>query len=216
MLLNPVENIEAMAVAQDEPTALGSDKQTGAPLLVAVTSGNKEKVLAVQEAFNSSSFVRQLGREVEVASCPSESGIPHGQPWGMQHTYEGALARLVHLKAACAGGVEKYDYLVSVENGVVALLRHDGTEALDMCCVVVEQRSPEGYPGEQAFNFSQARPYPLAQTQELKRQGKSNEELGSFCRDWYKALEAPILSRGDQVRTATSAALDLLSSSSKK
>ena len=26
-------------------------------------------------------------------SIPGDSGIPHGQPWGMQHTYEGAMAK---------------------------------------------------------------------------------------------------------------------------
>merc|ERR1712232_1127353 len=100
---------------------------------------------------------------VQVVSCPSDSGIPHGQPWGMQHTYEGALARLHHLRER--GGCSGYDYLVSAENGVVAFPQHHGTEAIDIACVVVER----ALTGEQAMNFSQARPYPLTSIQKLKQ-----------------------------------------------
>eukprot|EP00440_Ansanella_granifera_P035664 gb/GFBE01038687.1/.p1 GENE.gb/GFBE01038687.1/~~gb/GFBE01038687.1/.p1 ORF type:complete len:179 (+),score=38.16 gb/GFBE01038687.1/:1-537(+) len=166
---------------------------------VAVTSQNKEKLSAVEIAFKSR-FTG--GATVEVVACPADSGIPHGQPWGMQHTYEGALARLSNLKAA---GPVDARYLVSAENGVCGLLRHDSTEGLDVACVVVERVSD----GRQAMNFSQGRPYPLAKVQELNRAGTSNGEIGSFCKRWYEEQNLP-LSRFDQISSATMLALAML------
>ena len=65
---------------------------------VIVLSGNMEKVNAVRGAFGAhlEAIGVRLGGEVSFAvdSLPSSSSIPHGQPWGLQHTYEGALARI--------------------------------------------------------------------------------------------------------------------------
>jgi len=88
---------------------------------------------------------------------------------------------------------------------VFALLRHDATEGQDVCCVVVQDvRS-----GKQAVNFSQARQYPLAEVQAMKREGVSNGSIGEFCKRWYEEKGFPV-SRCDQIRTATAAALALV------
>ncbi|CAJ1374839.1 unnamed protein product [Effrenium voratum] len=68
----------------------------GKKVTVAVTSCNKEKLEAVDSAFAS----HFADASLQILSHSSDSGIPHGQPWGMQHTYEGALARLHHLKSS--------------------------------------------------------------------------------------------------------------------
>mmetsp|Transcript_75017 Transcript_75017/g.173976 ORF Transcript_75017/g.173976 Transcript_75017/m.173976 type:complete len:189 (-) Transcript_75017:201-767(-) len=170
------------------------------PLRVAVTSSNPEKLAAIKEVF----ATRWPGLpDGAVIACPADSGIPHGQPWGLQHTYEGALARLHNLKAGC--DTAAFTHFASVENGVASLLRHDATEALDVACVVLERADT----GERAVNFSQARPYPLAEVQERKRQGQSNADIGLFVKAWYDARSLP-LSRKEQVRSAATMALAML------
>eukprot|EP00927_Polykrikos_kofoidii_P064158 TRINITY_DN59214_c0_g1_i1.p1 TRINITY_DN59214_c0_g1~~TRINITY_DN59214_c0_g1_i1.p1 ORF type:complete len:235 (+),score=28.98 TRINITY_DN59214_c0_g1_i1:35-706(+) len=192
----------------------GASGSVAGALTVAVTSSNSTKLDAVRDAFEvhfatNTSYVNVGQRVVvRVLPRPCDSGIPHGQPWGLQHTYEGALTRLHHLKQISDDpGIGECKYLVSVENGVVALLKHDETLGQDVCCVVVEDVRT----GRQAMNFSQARPYPLASVQTLKRAGTSNEEIGKFCNDWYQQHPFPI-SRDDQVRCATSMALAMLQS----
>lgn len=173
------------------------------PCRIAVTSKNQTKIDAVLAAFSEKLPGLTTSPSVDIVACPSDSGIPHGQPWGLQHTYEGALARLHNLKTCFS--TDGFAYLVSCENGVCGLLRHDQTLALDIACVVVEDTET----GLQGMNFSQARPYPLSKVQELKRAGTSNEDIGCFCNQWYSE-RALSLSRADQVRTATGLALEML------
>ncbi|CAE7230179.1 Prrc1, partial [Symbiodinium pilosum] len=135
---------------------------------VAVTSANTEKLAAIESAFHSHFAQQGQARSITMLPCPADSGIPHGQPWGMQHTYEGAQSRLTHLKSSGAGAAA--DYYVSAENGVCALLRHDATLALDVACVIVERACD----GKEGMNFSQGRPYPLQEIQQMKRAGSSN------------------------------------------
>eukprot|EP00439_Symbiodinium_sp_Y106_P065496 s2029_g10.t1 len=173
---------------------------------VAVTSSNPDKLAAIETAFCSHFGQKGQAPSICILPCPADSGIPHGQPWGMQHTYEGALARLANLKSS-GEGVEA-EYYASAENGVCALLRHDSTLALDVACVIVERASD----GKQGVNFSQGRPYPLQEIQQMKRSGSSNAEtriskmdrvlhgaeIGDFCKWWYEKKALPI-SRTDQV-----------------
>ncbi|CAJ1363874.1 unnamed protein product [Effrenium voratum] len=170
----------------------------GKKITVAVTSCNKEKLEAVDSAFAS----HFADASLQILSHSSDSGIPHGQPWGMQHTYEGALARLHHLKSS---GALSCDYLVSAENGVCAILGHASTTALDVACVIIERRSD----GKQAMNFSQGRPYPLQEVQEMIRAGASGKDVGEYCKQWYQEKKLPI-SRADQISAAASLALCLL------
>eukprot|EP00930_Biecheleria_cincta_P018871 TRINITY_DN14562_c0_g2_i1.p1 TRINITY_DN14562_c0_g2~~TRINITY_DN14562_c0_g2_i1.p1 ORF type:complete len:197 (+),score=21.55 TRINITY_DN14562_c0_g2_i1:62-652(+) len=175
---------------------------TIATLKVAVTTGNPEKLAAVTESFSS----HFPGTLVQTTSCPSESGIPHGQPWGVQHTYEGAAARLHHLKTSSGIVSTDFQYLVSVENGVVGLLSHSSTSGLDVACVVIECVAN----GRQAMNISQSRPYPLERVQQMKRAGTSNEDIGKFCKKWYEDKRFP-LSRKEQIKSSIAFALAELS-----
>ncbi|CAE7193052.1 unnamed protein product [Symbiodinium natans] len=168
---------------------------------VAVTSANPDKLAAIESAFSSHFAKEGRSPSISVVPCPADSGIPHGQPWGMQHTYEGALARLANLKSSGATA----DYYASAENGVCALLRHDSTMALDVACVIVERACD----GKQGVNFSQGRPYPLQEIQKMKCAGSSNAEIGDFCQRWYEKMALP-LSRQDQIRTAAALALTLV------
>ena len=126
-----------------------------------ITSKNVEKIQAVRRAFVFSGI-----NDISLHSIPSDSGIPHGQPWGLQHTYEGASARIHDVRAFHSDQVDQLpsppEYVVSVENGVCAIVTHTMTSAIDVCCVIVENFST----GERAFSFSQSRPYPLSDVQE--------------------------------------------------
>eukprot|EP00929_Paragymnodinium_shiwhaense_P107277 TRINITY_DN73367_c0_g1_i1.p1 TRINITY_DN73367_c0_g1~~TRINITY_DN73367_c0_g1_i1.p1 ORF type:complete len:197 (-),score=21.31 TRINITY_DN73367_c0_g1_i1:164-754(-) len=188
----------AMVDGQDANTT-GTTTEV-ADLHVAVTTSNPEKHRAVRDA-----FCKQFPETtVVVHACPSESGIPHGQPWGLQHTYEGALARLHNLKA-CSDGQRRYDYMVSVENGVTGLLTHTETIGLDVACVVVESVAS----GQQSMNMSQARPYPLGEVQSMKKAGASNGDIGRWCKEWYDKQNFP-LTRYSQIYSACSFALVVL------
>eukprot|EP00931_Biecheleriopsis_adriatica_P009597 TRINITY_DN110666_c0_g1_i1.p1 TRINITY_DN110666_c0_g1~~TRINITY_DN110666_c0_g1_i1.p1 ORF type:complete len:227 (-),score=30.64 TRINITY_DN110666_c0_g1_i1:274-954(-) len=159
--------------------ACGATHRADAVVQVVVTSSNPEKLAAVQQAFEQS-----LDKEVGIDASPAESGIPHGQPWGMQHTYEGCAARLQHLRASLTGG-HNYSYLVSVENGVIPIVSHTGTSGHDIACVIVENVQT----GAVSFAFSQSRPYPLEDVQRLKREGKSNQAIGGWCKTHYGAID---------------------------
>mmetsp|Transcript_56230 Transcript_56230/g.131709 ORF Transcript_56230/g.131709 Transcript_56230/m.131709 type:complete len:212 (-) Transcript_56230:32-667(-) len=168
---------------------------------VLLASSNALKVAAVQRSFTS-----VLGSHVSVQSGTSESGIPHGQPWGMQMTMEGALTRVHHLQDSAAG----FDFLVAAENGVVVLPQHQETFAFDIACVVVEDVMTKA----QGINFSQSRHYPLSETQALARSSTTRGSIGTFCANWYaeqekNAEESSLCSvtRDHQIESATRVAL---------
>jgi non-canonical (house-cleaning) NTP pyrophosphatase len=149
--------------------------------------------------------VLDAGSTPQIHGHAADSGIPHGQPWGMQHTFEGALARIASLKDAAQvhGSPSQHQdwaYIVSVENGVCSLLSHQHTFAVDVCCVVIEHVAS----GTQRFSFSQSRPYPLSEVQAKLRCGE--KDIGKWCSKYYEQLSLPE-SRSDQVTTATRMAL---------
>ena len=162
-------------------------------LSVALSSANADKVSSVKAAFEAAT-----GKNVKVESLPSDSGIPHGQPWGLQCTYEGAAARLHHMRRRSTSA---HTFLVSVENGVLPIVSHEQTSAHDVACVIVESRS-----GERAHAFSQSRPYPLEAVQRMKREGRSGQEIGAWCREHYEGQRL-CCSRADQIRECTTAVL---------
>ena len=59
----------------------------------------------------------RTNQDCSVVSAPTDSGIYHGQPWGLQHTYEGALTRLHNLVTQPVCG----DFVVAVSNRVILL-----------------------------------------------------------------------------------------------
>ena len=136
--------------------------------------------------------------------CKADSGIYHGQPWGLQHTFDGALSRFNDIKHRLSKleDFEDISHIVSVENGVETLIQHHGTIGLDFACVIVHCIES----GEEYVAFSQGRPYPLEQIQSMKREGASNEEIGAFCVEYYNSADLPI-SRADQVHQATTMCL---------
>uniref|UniRef100_A0A0G4FTH0 inosine/xanthosine triphosphatase n=1 Tax=Chromera velia CCMP2878 TaxID=1169474 RepID=A0A0G4FTH0_9ALVE len=190
----------------------GSPSATRQPLCVLVTSANDIKLSGVCTAFRAA-FSPPAGptTEIQVVPRPADSGIPHGQPWGMQHTYEGALARLDNLKRAADAEAEgtirtvesnrRPDYLVSVENGVVGLLSHTATTGVDVCCVIVEESAS----GRREFAFSQGRPYPLQEVQAKVTRGEGG--IGKFVAGWYDERPELTVTRKCQVIQATAMAL---------
>ena len=79
-----------------------------------MTSTNREKLTAVEAAFGAA------GKPVQVQGMKADSGIYHGQPWGMQHTFEGAQARLhdVKFRMKASGQFSGITYIASIENGI--------------------------------------------------------------------------------------------------
>jgi non-canonical (house-cleaning) NTP pyrophosphatase len=173
---------------------------------VAVTSTNPEKIGAVQRAFQE--FVSaEYADGIHVDGIATESGIPHGQPWGLQHTYEGCATRLFNLRADILD--REYDYIVSVENGVVPILTHKCTYAHDVACVIVEDL----HTGSRAHEFSQSRPYPLEEVQAMHRRGVPGPAIGKWCAEHY--CEATLsCSRADQVQDCTALVLSSIAARS--
>lgn len=158
---------------------------------VMVTSTNTQKQEGVQRA-----FVKNGGAQYMICGCAANSGIPHGQPWGMQHTFEGASAR-VHSVRGMYPGV---NYVVGVESGVITLTMHTGVHAVDMVCVVIEDTAT----GLNAIAFSQGRPFPLARMQTVARERPS--EIAAYVEAYYTAHKLPC-DRLQQVEQATTMAL---------
>jgi len=179
---------------------------------VFVVSTNKTKLAAVSNVFKNNF----PGQTVTVTSIKGSSGIPHGQPFGLQHTFEGANARVdsaeTHLPAAVEETPDVRVFVVAVENGVVSIPTVKKTFAHDICCVVVRDLSAKraGKEDYDAHNFSQSRPYPLTEVQEMRRKGSSGEEIGGWCKRYYdnRGLQ---LTRRDQIQTATRGALEMIS-----
>jgi len=184
-----------------------------------VTSTKPLKLDGVRRAFEevASNGSRASGDAptVQITGMQADSGIFHGQPWGLQHTYEGACCRIEDVKRQLkrAGdavdgdgsheSVEPPTFLVSAENGVQAVLSHEATMGVDTCVVVVEEVATNC----RHFGVSPGRPYPLAQVQEMKRMGASNQDIARFCHDFYTSVANLPVSREEQVRVATRMAL---------
>lgn len=211
--------------------------RAGARIAIALASENPDKIRGVETAAQSwllAADIRngtaQQGQSlpegaVAIVTRSVESGVAGGQPWGMQQTYDGALQRVRNIKtqlenakedtkegqvgaggvAARSGGAFPYTHIVAAENGVCALLSHSQTQAVDVCCVVVEDVST----GTQGVSFSQSRPYPLADVQEMIRSGVTRLEIGEFCKKYYAGAQLSA-SRADQVESAARMAFEQL------
>ena len=169
---------------------------------VIVTSKNPDKLRAVHNAFNE--HFKDSNLQFNIIGYKSDSGIYHGQPWGLQHTFEGAKTRIQSIKDKLNKSKDNPDpsYIVSAENGVESLLQHDKTIGIDIACVIVEILDGN----QQYIGLSQGRPYPLETIQHMKRNGVSNKEIGDFCVKHYEQANLCI-TREDQIYQATLIAL---------
>eukprot|EP01083_Nonionella_stella_P264683 897547_1 len=98
---------------------------------------------------------------------------------GLQHSFEGAMTRLHNLKNQLNLYITPYElsHIVSVENGVECLTQHEGTIGIDIACVIINVLNEDN----NYIAFSQGRPYPIETIQNMKRNGISNEEIGTYC-----------------------------------
>lgn len=138
---------------------------------VLVASSNADKISATKRAFEQAMNPASL----EIEGINTDSGIPSGQPYGMQGTYQGALTRLEHLLSKAS----EYDYLVSIENGIETLTSDSQTSYLDFPVVVIFCCETKTY----QVQFGQSRPIPF----EAMRQMKVNsvKGIGKWCEQWY-------------------------------
>lgn len=172
------------------------------PFIVLLTSRNEEKLRAVTYVIK-----EHLNHVAIVIPVDVDSGIFHGQPWGHQATYEGASTRIDNaLKSLGSGqipGCAHADYIVSVENGVFAILSHEKPMGQDTACVVIEKVGADNKPTQREFAFSVSRTYPLDLVYEKKRDHASNEEIGQLVKKYYESEKVLHFSRYDQIRDTT-------------
>ena len=89
---------------------------------IVITSVNPQKIAAVSQVFHDVVY----GDDITIDTLPSKSGIPHGQPWGLQHTFEGAMARIADANFNIANQ-HTIDFIISVENGACTIATHTHT-----------------------------------------------------------------------------------------
>lgn len=163
---------------------------------VLVTTLNPDKLAAVKNAFES-----KIKEPIHVSGCSTNSGVPDGQPYGLDGTYQGALQRLSRLED------ENADFLVSIENGITCLNDNKGTHCLDFPIVVIIERKT----GKESVHFGGSRPIPLSKIREMKREGKDEKEIGEWCNTFFNST--PWASRQKIIEDALIMALnDLISS----
>lgn len=160
---------------------------------VLVTTLNPDKLDAVKNSFYS-----KLKCTTKVSGCKTNSGVPDGQPYGMDGTYQGALYRLSNLQNKDA------DYLVSIENGIVTLNSNNSEYYLDFPIVVILETKT----GKQVVHFGQSRHIPLDQMKTMKKEGKTENEIGEWCHNFYE--KTPWISRQQIIEAALLMALDEL------
>ena len=192
-------------------------KYTHNNLNVLVTSTNPQKIESVKTAFeewfsdnsNDNSANKTNKINVRATGMKSKSGIFHGQPWGLQHTFEGARARIEYTKKDCKDkniNLDNYTHIVSVENGISTVLTHESLYGFDVAVVIIQDFETN----EQQVAVSQARPYPIETVQKMARSGVPRKEIGRFCHKYYQELPLTI-SREEQIIGATKMALSQFS-----
>lgn len=167
---------------------------------VLVASKNVDKVTAVRDAFEV-----HMRTPCDVTGVECDSGIWHGQPWGMQHMYEGANARL---ECFDLSSPDTPEYIVSIESGIETVNNHSETMAFDMACVIVLDTCN----GLREVAYSQTRYFPLETVRQAMRSGTTRGEIGARTADYYHELALPC-SRYEQIQQATRMALSKLHNS---
>ncbi|KRX02390.1 hypothetical protein PPERSA_10007 [Pseudocohnilembus persalinus] len=158
---------------------------------VLVTSQNQEKINAIESALKEvfPDFYLENGKVI-IQAQKSESGISHGQPWGIQHTFEGAHNRIENIKQKMQNSqvfdkLNGYDLIISIENGVFPLLSHTQTRGYDIACIVIERKVDKQIIQQQQQNEKEDK---------LKKQKLQESALNLFGSQKNKSSMASIFS----------------------
>lgn len=140
---------------------------------IAVATTNRDKIAAIRRAFN-------LPEEA-VNGFSADSGIPSGQPYGFDSTFQAAQTRILNLKKKLEddGTLNKYELLVAVENGIITMTSDFGTFYLDFPVVVVWENDETG--GKIFVQFGQSRLSPLEDLRNMRKEGKTEDDIRKRC-----------------------------------
>jgi non-canonical (house-cleaning) NTP pyrophosphatase len=163
---------------------------------VVATTQNKEKLKAIRK-----SFEYHLKSRVVLTGVKSESGFPDGQPYGLSGTLQGCLQRIKTLEA----DLSKYDYLVSVENGIETMNTNDKSIHLYFPIVIITEVKS----GHQSISLGNSREIPLVNLRHLKREGADEKERGKYIQNYYEKKNSTY-PRGQIIETAILTCLEEL------
>jgi non-canonical (house-cleaning) NTP pyrophosphatase len=163
---------------------------------IGVATTNPEKLDAVRKAFN---MTEDDKRTENVRGFSTDSGVPDGQPYGLDGTFQAALTRIKNLKEHLENNflLNEYNMLISIENGIVSIKSEIGTFNLDFPIIIVWKQTdmPRGC---YLVQFGQSRPMPLERLQEMGENGVSGDQIGEWYADYASKFSK---SRGDIIES---------------
>ena len=147
---------------------------------IAVTTLNPNKLDCVSRTFEN---IYKCLPNVIGYNC--ESGVPDGQPYGIDGTYQGAQQRILNLKGELKfSETNNYDFIVSIENGISGLQNNDGTTYIDYPVVIVHdvKRSKD------FVQIGGSRTIPVDEMRRQKHEGIDPKSRGDWVRNYYDNL----------------------------
>lgn len=131
-LLNPIPDVPYRAeIEAMQPIVINGDLDKIQEYyqhlpLAYVSSENLLKTKAVSLGFTES------GRRISVIGKKVDSGVDE-EPSSVESTYRGAVTRLENLKKYV--GVQRYNYLVSIEGGMAKIINDQGFYDIEVCVI---------------------------------------------------------------------------------
>ena len=144
-------------------------------LRILVTTTNPEKIEAVKNMFE-----YKYNCLCTISGIKCDPGIPDGQPYGIDGTFQGAHQRIVNL----GDKINDYDYVVSIENGIATLNTNDKSTSLDFPIVIIM----DVHRKITATHFGGSRSIPLDELRMMKKNGVVQSERGKWVVDYYQKL----------------------------
>ena len=141
-----------------------------------VSSTSSHKLEAVQEA-----VAKIFGEsKVEVEGRKVPSGVDE-QPVGWGETIKGARQRLGNLREKLEKEEQRYDYLVSIENGIIPIEIDGKDRWFDVGVVIVENKSGSGQ-----LSFSASVEMPLSLVALAQEKGFETATVGSLIAEKFE------------------------------
>jgi non-canonical (house-cleaning) NTP pyrophosphatase len=169
------------------------------PLVIIVTSENPDKRAGVLRALTEADPAPPFS----LFMVPVDVGPLGEQPVGMQQILDCARARIRGAKGSVED--EPAGLIVSIVSGLICLVNSGGTDAIDICCVVIEDIQTH----QQTYAFSESRSglsFPLSRIQQMHMLARPTTTVPWCCENYYPDRKLPV-SRQDQVHAVTKMAL---------
>lgn len=143
---------------------------------ILVTTKNPEKLDAVKNIFE-----YRLNCLTTILGIKTDSGVPDGQPYGLEGTFQGAYQRLLTCHKY---DIKEYDYIISIENGISTLNTNDSSFYLDFPIVIIEDLKNN----KLITHFGGSRSIPIEHMRVMKKLGASELERGQWCQEYYAEM----------------------------